>query len=163
LGDVEGPLEQVAGLDIQPECVLVVENLETGIALPELPGCVAFMKLGNGVGVLARVPWLQGVRAVYWGDIDTHGFAILDHARQALPAITSVLMDEATLLANRALWGRETAQYPGAQLQHLTAGERAVFDNLRGNVWGHGVRLEQERVPWTRAMEAVRRSLSIES
>lgn len=159
LCDVEAPVEQVAALDIQPACALIVENLETGIALPDLPGCIAFMKLGNGVGVLAQIPWLQGVRAVYWGDIDTHGFAILGHARGALPALTSILMDESTLLANRALWGREAVQYAAGQVPHLTADEHAVFDNLRNNVWGQGVRLEQERVPWERALEVVRNSV----
>ena len=70
---------------LTPKCILVVENLETGISLPDLESCVAFMKLGNGVSVLSRLPWAAGVRAVYWGDIDTHGFAILSHARGALP------------------------------------------------------------------------------
>ncbi len=122
----------------------------------DLPGCVAFMKLGNSVSVLARVPWLHGVRAVYWGDIDTHGFAILGQARAALLSITSVLMDEATLLANRALWTREAVQYPNAQPLHLTADERAVFDRLYNDFWGQGVRLEQERVPWPLTLDALR-------
>ncbi len=156
VGDLEAPIDQVTALSIQPDCALIVENLETGVALPDLPGCAAFMKLGNSVGVLSQVPWLRNARAVYWGDIDTHGFAILSHARAALPALCSVLMDERTLLRNRALWGRETTPYPGAEVPHLTADERAVFENLRGNVWGQGIRLEQERIPWPQALEAVR-------
>jgi hypothetical protein len=160
LGDIEAPVDQVAALNLQPDCALVVENLETGIALPDLPGCVAFMKLGNGVRVLSRIPWLSGARVVYWGDIDTHGFAILSQARAALPAVISVLMDEATLLAHRSLWGREPVPFPGAHLPHLTAEERAVFAALRANTWEPNLRLEQERVPWSYAMETIARAVA---
>lgn len=159
LGDVEAPVEQIAALQLRPQCVLVVENLESGIALPELPGCLAFMKLGNGVGVLSQIPWLNGARVVYWGDIDTHGFAILSQARAVLPTLSSVLMDEATLLHCRALWGREPVPFPNAQLPHLTATEQALFAALRDHTWGPSVRLEQERVPWPYAVEALRRAV----
>jgi len=159
LGDVEAPIEQIAGLNLRPACALVVENLETGIALPDLPGCLAFMKLGNSVGVLSRIPWLEGARVVYWGDIDTHGLAILSQARAVLPGLSSVLMDEATLLHSRALWGREPVPFPSAQLPHLTAAEHTLFTALRDNTWGPNVRLEQERVPWPYAMEALRRAV----
>lgn len=156
LGDVEAPIEQVAGLDLQPERALIVENLETGIALPDVPRCVAFMKLGFGASLLGQIPWLQRTDAAYWGDLDTHGFAILHHARAALPSIRSILMDETTLLQNRALWGREPTPYANAELAHLTTDERALFEKLRTNAWGHGVRLEQERVPWPTALRALR-------
>jgi hypothetical protein len=159
LGDVEAPLDQVAALHLRPECALVVENLETGLALPELPGCVAFMGLGNGVGVLSRIAWLNDARIAYWGDIDTHGFAILSQARAQLPSVSSVLMDEATLLRNRALWGREPVPSSSVQLLHLTAEEHAVFEALRDNLWGPQVRLEQERVPWPDAVAALRREV----
>jgi hypothetical protein len=159
LGDVEAPIEQIGALNLRPEYVLVVENLETGIALPELPGCLAFMKLGNGVGLLSRIPWMSDARVIYWGDIDTHGFAILGQARAALPSLSSVLMDEATLHHNRALWGREPVPFPSAQLPCLTADEQTVYSALRNNTWGSNVRLEQERVPWPYAMQALRRAV----
>ncbi len=41
------------------------------------------------------------------GDIDTYGFAMLDRLRSYHPHIRSLLMDEATLLQHRPLWGRE--------------------------------------------------------
>jgi hypothetical protein len=159
LGDIEAPIDQLAHLRLTPERVIIVENLETGIALPDLAGSVAFMKLGHAVSVLAAIPWLQNIEALYWGDIDTHGFAILDRARTALPRLRSVLMDEATLLAQRALWGQEQTPYPEADLPRLTPNEHAVFDGLRANVWGQGVRLEQERIPWPAAMAALREAL----
>jgi len=129
LEDIEAPLHQVSALSLRPTRVLIVENLETGLALPELAGTVAFMKLGLGVGVLAQLRWLQDARAVrYWGDLDTHGFACLDRARTALPSAQSILMDEATLLAHRPLWVREAEPYRGPELLQLTAAEKLIYE-----------------------------------
>ena len=42
-----------------------------------------------------------------WGDIDTHGFAILDQLRGILDSVQSLLMDRETLFAFLSQWGRE--------------------------------------------------------
>jgi len=158
LTDVEAPVAELAGIRVAPACVVIVENLETGLALPDLPGCIAFMKLGHAVSILKDVPWLRGARVVYWGDIDTHGLAILDRARGTLGHVSSALMDEATLLAHRDLWTEEPAQHPATELAHLTVSERRLFDALSDHRWGHKVRLEQERVRWSHALEAISRA-----
>jgi hypothetical protein len=49
------------------------------------------------------------------------------------------------LTTHRHLWSREDTQYT-SPLSRLTAAERAVYDHLRNNQLGPGVRLEQERV-----------------
>jgi hypothetical protein len=154
--DVEAPLEQLAALRLRPACTLVVENLETGLALPDLPGVVAFMKLGTGVSVLASLPWVRESAVVYWGDLDSHGFAILNHARGALRQLRSVLMDEHTMLSHRELWVEERTPYASAELPHLTEPERAVFAKLKADTYGRAVRLEQERIGWSLALERVR-------
>lgn len=159
LCDIEAPAGEIASFPIAPETVVIVENLETGLALPELPGAVAVLRLGNAVSVLGLLPWLHDAKVVYWGDIDTHGFAILDRARRAVPQLQSVLMDEATLLSHRPLWGQESMQCPNVQLGALTAQERSVYDNLRANTWGQRVRLEQERLGWAKAVEALAQAL----
>ncbi|HET9644580.1 MAG TPA: Wadjet anti-phage system protein JetD domain-containing protein [Burkholderiaceae bacterium] len=148
LGDIEAPVDELANLPIQPQSAIIVENLETGLALPDVRGAVAIVGLGNAVSALGRLHWLSGVQAVYWGDIDTHGFAILARARKALPQIRSVLMDEATLLAHRLLWGKEPQQCMNVPMETLTDSERAVCDGLRAHAWGQRVRLEQERLSW---------------
>lgn len=160
LGDVEVPLEELAALHLQPSCILIVENLETGIALPELSGCVAFMKLGMGVSVLGQLPWLRDRPTLYWGDIDTHGYAILDRARAVLPRARSVLMDEATLLALRNLCVQEAEPHRDVDLPRLTPAERTVFDGLLAHRWGHALRLEQERIPWAVVMPVLRGALA---
>lgn len=154
LDDIEASVNDLAALPIEPKSVVIVENLETGLALPDIPGTVAIMRLGNAVSALGSLPWLDGVKAVYWGDIDTHGFAILDRARRTLPQLQSVLMDEATLVAHRELWGQEPAQCPNVPLEALSEAERAVYDALRKNTWGQKVRLEQERLDWDAASSA---------
>ena len=159
LRDIEAPVEELAELPIEPKSVLIVENQETGVALPDLEGVVAVMKLGNAVSALALLPWLHDRPSIYWGDLDTHGLAILSRARHHLPLLRSLLMDEATLLENKSLWGQEPSQHPDAGLPNLTASERAVFDGLKGNVWGHKVRLEQVRLPWRSSVEAVKDAL----
>lgn len=155
LRDIEAPIEELARLAVAPRAAVIVENLETGVALADRPGCIAFMKLGNAVGILGALPWLSGIPVIYWGDIDTHGFAILDRARAAMPGLRSILMDVGTLLSHRALWGQEPAQHPDVELPHLTESEREVYAGLRSHTWGQKVRMEQERVAWLPAMTSL--------
>ncbi len=159
LYDVEAPIDEIAALPIQPKAAVIVENLDTGMALPDIPGTVGIMKLGNAVSALGNVPWLRDIPAVYWGDIDTHGFAILDRARKALPQLRSVLMDEATTLGFQNLWGTEPAQTSSIALEHLNEHEAAVYAALKANNWGQKVRLEQERLPWDYSMQKLKNAL----
>ncbi len=160
LHDFEAPAQDIAALQIRPQAVVIVENLATGMALPDIAGTVGIMKLGNAVSALATIPWLQDVNAVYWGDIDTHGFAILDRARKALPQLRSVLMDEATTLCHQNLWGTEPAQTSNFALEHLNEAEQAVYTALKTNLWGQKVRLEQERLQWESAMQTLLTALA---
>jgi hypothetical protein len=163
LEDFEAPLEEIVALPLAPAAAIIVENLETGLALPDLPGVVALMKLGLAVGVLDVVPWLQGIAAVYWGDIDTHGYAILAHARRALPSLASILMDKETLFNYRKLWVDEPMQHLNAEVSRLKDHERLVYEGLRSQDWGRNIRLEQERIPWAYALEMVKGAFSAES
>ncbi len=155
LGDIEAPVDELAELPLSPSAVIIVENRETGLALPEFAGTLVIMGLGNAVAALKSLPWLTGVRAFYWGDIDTHGFAILDRARKAVPQLRSVLMDHGTLRAHRKLWVQEPVQCPDLPLDAMTVEERAVYDGLRADTWGPSVRLEQERIAWHIAIDAL--------
>ncbi|GAB1394233.1 hypothetical protein MASR1M60_23970 [Rhodocyclaceae bacterium] len=105
--------------------------------------------------VLARLPWLVHAKCIYWGDLDTHGFAILHRARSYLPDLQSVLMDEDTLLRHKALWVDEKAQHPAAELMLLTKAEQRLYRDLKQQRWGQNVRLEQERIDWDTAWSAL--------
>jgi hypothetical protein len=107
--------------------------------------------LGYGASRLADVPWLRRATLFYWGDIDTHGFAILDQLRGAFPEMRSFLMNEETLFGAKKLWGREQpGQRFSKELSRLDPKERSLFESLRDNRWGDSVRLEQERAVSTK-------------
>ena len=150
LRDLAAPLGDLAQLDLPVRRVLIVENLQSALALPDLPDTVALAGLGKGVAVLRSLPWLIEAEVHYWGDIDSHGLHILNLARRELPGVRSFLMDEATLLDHKDLWGMEEHPYLADDLDALSPAERKLFESLATNQWGQQVRLEQERIDWAR-------------
>ncbi|MGR4872226.1 DUF3322 domain-containing protein [Variovorax sp. LARHSF232] len=173
LCDIEAPVEEVARMSLPARSVIIVENLETGLALPDFEGTVAFMRLGYAVSELARIPWLgpdhlggtvdQGAipRLIYWGDLDTHGFAILSRARDIFSRLQSILMDEATFSGGQSLWVTELTPNRAEVLPHLTPSEMNVYVGLRSNRWGVSLRLEQERLSWPRCLRALQEALEV--
>jgi len=155
VGDITAPVDDLAGISWPVSHVFIVENLQTGLAISDMPGAVVFMRLGYNVDVLARLPWLARARCMYWGDLDTHGFAILHRARSYIPELQSVLMDEETLLRHKTLWVDEAAQHSAAELTLLTEEEQQLYRDLKLQRWGQNVRLEQERIDWATAREAL--------
>jgi hypothetical protein len=154
LGDLTAPVEQIAALPLEPARVFIVENLQTGLAFADLPGAVCCMARGYAVDAYAAIPWLRCRPCHYWGDLDTHGFAILNSLRQHLPDARSLLMDADTLRRHRELWQREDKPAAGP-LERLTLEEQAVFGGLLTDRWGERVRLEQERIDWRYAWRQV--------
>jgi hypothetical protein len=159
LGDFAAPVAELAQLPVRPEVVFIVENLQSGLALPDLPGAVAFMALGYGVDMLRTIPWIAAGQCVFWGDIDTHGFSILARGRRLFPGAISMLMDEETLLSHAHLWGSEPIQDTAADQELLSAEELKTYLGLRQNQWGQQVRLEQERLAWDGVLQALNRYL----
>ena len=156
LGDITAPLADIANIALPASTVFIVENLQTGLAFRDTPGAVVVMALGYSVDLLAQVPWIARARCVYWGDIDTHGFAILNRARSCLPAVESVLMDQQTLLQFRELWTDEKVPHGAAELSLLTDAESAVYRLLKTNALAQNLRLEQERIAWDYAWSVLR-------
>ena len=155
LADIELPVTELAALPLRPARVLVVENLQSGLALPSLPGTLAVVGLGYALEPLAEIGWLADAPIDYWGDIDTHGLAMLARLRRHFGHVRSRLMDEATLLDHRALWVEETRPHAATSLDGLDEAEAALYDDLRRGRWGIGVRLEQERIAWPRVLAAL--------
>ena len=155
LADVTAPVVELASLPMPARIVLITENLETLLALPNLPGVVAIHGSGYAVDRIAELPWATSSRVLYWGDLDSHGFAILNRARAAGLDMESVLMDAATLSMHRDLWVREPQPFVG-KLARLSAGESAAFAMLAAEGYP---RLEQERIPWAYALDALRIAL----
>ncbi|HAT32155.1 MAG TPA: hypothetical protein DCW29_15255 [Janthinobacterium sp.] len=156
LSDMAVPVAQFASLKLAVKRVFITENEINGLAFPDVAGAIVIFGGGYGIDRLADVAWLQQVDIDYWGDIDTHGFAILDRLRAILPHARSLLMDSRTLEAHRPLWGSEEKdkRYTG-QLTHLTYAERHLFDELRNDVRGERVRMEQERLSFSWVTQAI--------
>ena len=152
LSDLQVPLDELAKLALPLRVAIVIENQQTALACGDIPGAVLLMGGGFAVTELGRIPWLEHVPLVYWGDIDTAGLAILNALRAWHPHTVACLMDQGTLLSHRELWSREDIS-TGGNLNHLTPTE-AEFHRLLGagsGSWEPGTRLEQERLEWTGA------------
>ncbi|NKN32035.1 Wadjet anti-phage system protein JetD domain-containing protein [Marichromatium bheemlicum] len=134
-----------AALALPLRRVFITENETNFLAFPPVAGAIVIFGAGYGWEALAQAQWLQHCALHYWGDIDTHGFAILDRLRAHLPGVESLLMDRATLLAHRDHWGHEPQPFT-QPLSRLDADERALFEDLVEQRLGKRLRLEQERV-----------------
>ena len=114
---------------------------------------------GYGFDMLAEAAWLRERTIHYWGDLDTHGFAILNQLRAHFPQVVSFLMDRQTLLAHRDHWGVEPRPET-RELRWLTSEEADLYDDLRRNRLGDRVRLEQEKIGFDRVREALAEKMS---
>lgn len=157
LRDIEAPASEIAQLPVRPKLVIVTENLASFLALPahgRWGDAVAVFNPGYSASVAARLPWLSGARVLYWGDIDTHGFGILNRFRTHCPHTESVLMDSRTLIDFLHLAGTEPAPLRVApeHLETLTAGEREMAAQLHASGFP---RLEQERIEWSYVLTAI--------
>ena len=123
----------------------IVENEVTYLAFPLAADAMVIFGGGYAVDVLESLAWLAALDVSYWGDIDTHGFAILNRLRHHVPHARSILMDRATLLAHREQWVREPTP-TAVTLGLLDAAEQAVYRDLVTGEFGPAVRLEQERI-----------------
>ena len=146
-------------LDPPVRQVFITENEVNFLAFPSLPACMVIFGAGYGFEALAAAQWLQQRSLYYWGDIDTHGFAILDQLRAHFPYAHSLLMDRDTLMAHNIQWGHEP-QPTLRELPRLITDEAALFDDLRNNRLGQAVRLEQERIGFGHVQQALSRLLS---
>lgn len=140
--------DELTALRIDPRGVLVCENEITYLSVPVPDDGAVIWGKGFEVDRVGRLPWLGDADVIYWGDLDTHGFAILDRLRAWVPHTRSVLMDRETLLAHRDLWGTD-ATPTRATLTRLTPDEHELYVDLVGDCLGDRVRLEQERIDWS--------------
>lgn len=152
--DVTLDAASFARLELPVRQVFITENETNFLAFPATPAAIVIFGAGYGWSALARAAWLMDCPIHYWGDIDTHGFAILDRLRAHFPHVFSLLMDRDTLLAHQEHWGREAAPI-GHDLARLTAVEQTLFDELRNNRIRQNLRLEQEKVGFLRVRSRV--------
>ena len=128
-----------------PERLFITENEINYLAFPPAPGALVAFGAGSGLEHLADVLWIADVPVHYWGDIDTHGLAILDQLRGFVPHAASLMMNHETLHEHELFWGTEEKP-TRRDLTRLTVHEQALYDDLRDNRIRANLRLEQERI-----------------
>ncbi len=150
---VKLPVETLAKKAPESPVVLIIENEQTALSL-NFRDVPIFLALGYGVTLLESLPWMKEKRILYFGDLDTHGLAILAECRRLFPQTESVLMDLPTFERWRAF---AVTEPKGAEPspEHLTPEERALADVLSAG----RLRLEQERIPLGTVREALLRVL----
>lgn len=152
--DITVTHDTFAALDPPVRRVFITENQTNFLAFPDVRQSLVIFGAGYGFDRLAQATWLHNRHMVYWGDIDTHGFAILDQLRAHFPNAESLLMDRNTLMAHQSLWGTEH-QPQMRDLKRLSATEKRLYDDLRYNRLGDKIRLEQEHIGFGRVLDWV--------
>jgi hypothetical protein len=158
LSDLEIPAHDFARLPVHPDTIFMVENDITALSFPPFPKALVIFGRGYSLSVLCQARWMADKPLWYWGDLDTHGFAMIDMIRHYFPGTRSFLMDEATLLSHQPLWGKEPSPV-NRDLPLLTPDEARVYDALRYHTHAPNLRLEQERISFTlvrRVVEDIR-------
>ncbi|MFA5902367.1 MAG: DUF2220 domain-containing protein, partial [Desulfobacula sp.] len=89
LTDLEIPENDFNDLPTKPDTLFIVENEITGLALPPFPKALVIFGLGYNLSVLSNALWMKEKPVWYWGDIDTHGFAMIDRIRHYFPQTRS--------------------------------------------------------------------------
>lgn len=164
LKELDGPFKHV----------IICENEVSCLALPRISNTIALFGSGYAALMLAFVPFMHTRDIIYWGDIDTHGFDILNRLRQSLLEVRleltlqrygsyhpdfsckdlnvrSMFMDQITLLSYQDNWVTEdkTVVRP---MPALRRAELECYEDLISNKHGRNLRLEQEYIPFAQVL-----------
>jgi len=143
LTDLTLTVDEFKNFNIAVETIFIAENKVNGLAFPDYPKAIVIFGLGYGVNLLADAKCLQHSNLYYWGDIDTHGFAILSRLRQYYPQLKSMLMDQQTLDQFMELTVYESLEKSEQRtLTLLSNEENRLYQELQNKL----LRLEQERI-----------------
>ncbi len=138
--DISLTVSEFKNFNSNCENIFVTENLMNFLTLPPLTKTIAIWSGGGfNVSYLKEFDWLSSKQFYYWGDIDTHGFQILNQFRTYFPNTVAVMMDEETLSSFKSTEGQQTSNQ---NLQQLSESEMKLYNHLKEN----NIRLEQEKI-----------------
>ena len=148
--DASIPAPSFAGLQWSIPRVIVVENRNVFICLPDVPNTLAVFGSGKGASLLRDCQWMKTSEILYWGDCDEAGYGILSNLRRTFPQVQSLLMDRAAWFQwkHLAIAGKRDAT---ASFSYLTVDEKLTLAEVLAGPW----MLEQERIPAAEAERAV--------
>jgi|SRR5579872_1667282 len=148
--DCSVPVPSFANLRWSIPRVIIVENRDVFMCLPDIPRTLAVFGSGKAAALIPDCDWMKNTEIVYWGDCDEAGYGILSSLRCRFPQVRSLLMDQAS-------WSRwKHLAIPGkrdstATTLHLTQVEKAALQEIQVGPW----MLEQEKIPADEAERAV--------
>lgn len=156
LSDLHIPVDQFHKLHLDVDTVFITENEINGLSFPDVKRAIIIFGLGFGLDRLADIEWLKTRKIHYWGDIDTHGFVILDQLRSYFPHAGSFLMDKETLMTHHSQWGEEDSP-SRRNLNRLGSKEMEVYSLLLNDSLSERLRLEQEKISYNAVLKVVER------
>ncbi|MDA3955342.1 DUF3322 domain-containing protein [Oceanispirochaeta sp.] len=154
--DLSVPSDEFCRMQPDVKRVVVVENDISALAFPRVKDTMVLFGRGYHFGTLSEASWLHKKELFYWGDLDSHGFAILAQFRKLFPHTRSILMDRETLLHHEAHWGEEPKGINGMP-SGLAREEELLLRDLMENRYGPGVRLEQEFILFSRLEDCLKK------
>jgi hypothetical protein len=122
--------------------LLVVENLRSFMTLPDIPGTLAVFGEGRAAEALHRIAPSVTVPLYYWGDMDPHGYSILNALRADYPAAKSVLMDYPAFKRYSSLLAKCSVPV-NSEFERLTEDEKLAAGETCRIQKG----IEQEKIP----------------
>lgn len=135
------PAETVKNQGLPGKALLVVENAQSGFALPAIENTLAVIGCGKNLSWMQN-DWLQGREVGYWGDIDSWGLVMLNQARSYCPSLTALMMDKATIEQHLDKMVTEQRSDHSA-IEYLFPDESVLYKALLAGCYP-GNRLEQE-------------------
>lgn len=143
LSDISITISEFINYHCLAKHVLVTENLMNFLTLPEVPGGIALWSGGGfNVSYLKNINWLKFLQIYYWGDIDAHGFHILNQFRAYFPQTKSLMMDRQTLEDFLEPEHKAGPKVVPQLLPGLDAEESQLYQYLCKS----SIRLEQEKI-----------------
>ena len=155
VSDISMPIEEFMTLDLLLDRVFITENKVNFLVFPALKNALVIFGVGYGVQLLQQSSWLAKCQIHYWGDIDTHGLAILSQFRGYFAHTKAMLTDQQTLLSSREHWGEEppSKTHRGDKLDNLNEAEQQLYQDLKQHRWQKNIRLEQEYISYQLVMD----------
>lgn len=138
-------LDELATRPLPASRILIVENLQSGYALPELLDTVAVFGGGHNTAWITAAKWLLEKEVAYWGDIDTWGFKILSDVREKIPNVTALMMNVDTFMRFQQFVSQEPTPCKH-KMPALTQDEHELVEKL-SKAYPTVRRLEQEFLP----------------
>lgn len=144
--DVSIPLSAFEKSELPVRNILITENKMNFLTLPAFPSGIAIWSGGGfNVSHLKNASWLAGKNILYWGDIDEHGFQILNQLRSYYPNVRSIMMDSNTF--ERHIEASVVGVQSNSENFYLLSQEEEKLFNLLKIAKLN--RLEQEKIPQT--------------